>query len=300
MWDVLPKPVKLAVESAAGGRVVEALTQPTGFSPGVAARLRLADGRRAFVKAMPIDLHPPSAHLYRLEAAAMERLPVALPAPALLGRYDSSGWIALTYEDVDGSHPEVPWRDDQLAQVGAALTDLADLLRSSPWLDAPTFAQLNEGILAAPTELLAAPPPDLDGRLRRHLEGPAGVESAVGVAVAVLGDSLLHTDLRWDNILIRADGRVVFLDWSWACRGASWLDVVCFAISLNTDGGPDAERFVQTHPVTAGIDPRAIDSVLVAIAANYWRGSRGPNAAQHCIPIAEGLLRWLDRRLPAG
>jgi len=42
-WEDLPPEIRAAFEERLGGRVVEAVTQPTGFSPGLAARLRLED-----------------------------------------------------------------------------------------------------------------------------------------------------------------------------------------------------------------------------------------------------------------
>src|SRR5262245_52409356 len=46
-WPVVPAGLRQAVEQRLGGRVVEAVTQPGGFSPGVAARLKTATGKRA-------------------------------------------------------------------------------------------------------------------------------------------------------------------------------------------------------------------------------------------------------------
>src|SRR3954466_4793576 len=49
----LPVQIRAWVEAALGSRVVSAVTQEGGFSPGVAARLVGADGTRAVVKAGP-------------------------------------------------------------------------------------------------------------------------------------------------------------------------------------------------------------------------------------------------------
>ena len=56
-WVDLPEPVRAAVEDIIGGTVVEARSQSGGFSPGTADRVRTADGRRAFVKAVSADLN---------------------------------------------------------------------------------------------------------------------------------------------------------------------------------------------------------------------------------------------------
>ena len=59
-WEALPGEVRDAIERELGSRVVRAVTQPGGFSPGVAARLELEDGGRVFVKAVGPEPNPDS------------------------------------------------------------------------------------------------------------------------------------------------------------------------------------------------------------------------------------------------
>jgi hypothetical protein len=87
-WADAPAWLRAEVEARLGGRVVEAVTQPTGFSPGLAARLRLADGRRAFVKAVGPEPNPDSPGFHRTEARIMAALPRSAPAPRLLWSLD--------------------------------------------------------------------------------------------------------------------------------------------------------------------------------------------------------------------
>ncbi len=51
-WEDLPPAVRQLIETRFGGTVVEAATQREGFSPGLAARVKLDGGRRFFVKAV--------------------------------------------------------------------------------------------------------------------------------------------------------------------------------------------------------------------------------------------------------
>ena len=59
-WGAAPVWLREEVETRLGARVAGAVTQVGGFSPGVAARLRLVDGRRAFVKAVGPEPNPAS------------------------------------------------------------------------------------------------------------------------------------------------------------------------------------------------------------------------------------------------
>jgi Phosphotransferase enzyme family len=299
-WQQVPGHVRRAIEAALGAAVLEAHTQEGGFSPGAAARLRLANGRAAFVKALGVDLDRDSVELYRGEAATMPHLPADLPVPRLLDVYDDGAWVALVYEEVRGRPPAVPWQSDELERVAGAVDDLSAALRPSPWPDAPGFAEANGDLLGVWRELAAAPPPDLDPWLRWHLDRLAPPET--DMAQLVRGDALLHTDIRSDNLLLTPGGGVVFLDWAWTCNGAPWLDLVLFAMTVNAEGGADAELLVRGHPLTRDITPSSIDAVLLAVAGNYWWVSRSPEppslpgirAFQHAY--ADATLRWVRRR----
>ena len=98
-----------------GWEVVEAITQPGGFSPGLAARLRLSDGRRVFVKAVSGAANPDTPGIHRQEARIVAALPPSAPVPRLLGVFDEAGWVALGFEDVEGRHPHEPWIETDLA-----------------------------------------------------------------------------------------------------------------------------------------------------------------------------------------
>src|SRR5262249_45384477 len=51
------------------------------------------------------------------------------------------------------------------------------------------------------------------------------------------GDTLLHADIRADNVLL-ANDQVLFVDWPHACIGAAVADVAFMAPSVTMRGGP--------------------------------------------------------------
>jgi len=57
-WGEVPEPVRRAVAGRLGAEVRAEDSRPGGFSPGVASRLTLADGRRVFVKAVNAGRNP--------------------------------------------------------------------------------------------------------------------------------------------------------------------------------------------------------------------------------------------------
>src|SRR4030088_343811 len=131
-WDDLPDHVRDAIEERIGGRVVEALTQPSGFSPGLAARLRTSDGRRCFVKAVSERANPDTPGIHRREAVVVAGLPPGVAVPQLLWTYDQGGWVALGFTDIDGRTPAQPWQPHELDMVIAGLQRLHEMLTPSP------------------------------------------------------------------------------------------------------------------------------------------------------------------------
>jgi hypothetical protein len=131
-WADAPEWLRDEVEARLGGRVAEAATQPGGFSPGVATRLRLADGRRAFVKAVGPEPNPDSPGIHRREARVMAALPRSAPAPRLLWSLDRRGWVALAFEEVAGAQPALPWRPGDLGRVLEMVAAMATALTPAP------------------------------------------------------------------------------------------------------------------------------------------------------------------------
>ena len=141
-WSELPPRIRSSIAAWLGAPVVSVRSQPGGFSPGVAARVRAANGRRAFVKATSPAQNPDSPRIYRQEARIVAALPASAPVPRLLWSLDegADGWVVLAFEDIDGRNPALPWRAAELERVLAALTSLAATLTPSP-IQAPTAGE---------------------------------------------------------------------------------------------------------------------------------------------------------------
>jgi aminoglycoside phosphotransferase (APT) family kinase protein len=303
-WADAPGWLRAAVEARLGAPVLEATTQPGGFSPGLAARLRLADGRRAFVKAVGPEPNPDSPGFHRLEARNMAALPRAAPAPRLLWSLDRRGWVALAFEDVDGVHPARPWRPGELRRVLEMVADMAQALTPAPARFPMIADRLRDSFVgwrrlaaahAAGDDDLAG----LDPWVARHLQRLAELEA--GWPQATQGWTLLHSDLRADNLLLTPT-RVVAVDWPWACVGAAWVDLLLLLPSVAMQGGPDPEATFAAHPVAAGIDPAAVTTALAAWAGFLVGGARLPPPpglpGLRAFQLGQGLvaLDWLRRR----
>ncbi|MEU6357359.1 aminoglycoside phosphotransferase family protein [Streptomyces sp. NPDC047072] len=300
-WEALPESVRHAVSHVLGAPVTDAVTQPGGFSPGVAARLRTATGRRAFVKAVSADANPHSPKMHRKEARTAAALPRTVPAPRLLGTYDDGTWVALVYEDVAGRQPHIPWRRRELNRVLAAVEDLSRTLTPSP-IDAPGAAVDLADTFDGWQRLLETPEAAvrLGPWTSGHLDHLA--ELAAPWPEAVAGDTLAHSDVRADNVLLAADGRVVFVDWPHALRAAPWFDLLLMLPCVHAQGGPDPEEVFTAHPLGRAADPDAVTAALAGLAGYFLRNALLP--APPGLPTlrpfqraqGDAALAWLRRR----
>ena len=295
-WEQLPAPIRETIEQRLEAPVARAVTRPGGFSPGLAATLELEDGRRFFAKAVGPEPNPDSPEFHRREAQVAEALPPETPAPRFLFSVeDASGWVALVFENVDGREPELPWRTEELARVLDALTELSLALSPTP-VDAPPIeGQLDE--LFHGWRELERP---ADDWAAAHLGELRTLESRWADAAA--GETLLHCDVRADNLLLTPE-RVVLVDWPHACVGAAWIDLLGFLPSVAMQGGPHPWEVFETHPVGRDVPPELLQPVLAALAGFFVHyGSLPPPPGLSTVrefQRAQGVeaLAWLRRSL---
>jgi aminoglycoside phosphotransferase (APT) family kinase protein len=302
-WREIPERVRAAVESWLGSRVVAATSSSGGFSPGVAARLQTSDARRVFVKAVSPEPNPDSPEMHRREAEVVAALPPEVPAPRLLWSHDEGedGWIVLVFEDVEGRNPAEPWRSDELDRVLGALTDLAETLTPSPLPDDKVESVGGWSVFAGRhwERLGRERPVGLDGWSLRHLDRLAELEARASEAAA--GDTLLHLDLRADNMILTPD-RVVVVDWPHVRVGAPWVDLAFFAPSVVMQGGPRPEELLSRYPPAGYADDDAITAVVAAIAGFFvGEGLRPappglPTLRAFQLAQGEAARDWLVRR----
>jgi aminoglycoside phosphotransferase (APT) family kinase protein len=264
-WEGLPDDVRGAIEERLGSTVVSAETQPGGFSPGVAARLRLRDGRTVFAKAVGPEPNPDSPEFHRREAHVAAALPPDTPAPRFLFSVDDGAWVALVFEDVVGHEPQLPWRKDELARVLDALTALAEALTPPP-LELLTAREAYDELLHGWRTLAAEGSVGIDPWAAERLDELAEIEARWGEAAA--GGTLVHGDVRADNILLTAE-RVVFVDWPHACVGAPWLDLVLLLPSVAMQGGPPPWEVFEAHPLGRDAPPDVVMPVVAALAGFF-------------------------------
>ncbi len=171
--------------------------------------------------------------MHRQEAVITAALPADAPAPKLIGTHDDGDWIALVLTDVDGRHPSWDSPAD-VAAVRAALADLARALTPCP-IEVRAARDLLEPDFTGWHRLRDDPPARLDPWVAGHLDELC--RHAEHGLDALAGDTLVHTDIRADNLLISDDGTVTVVDWPHGCRGPAWLDTLLLLVNIRLHGG---------------------------------------------------------------
>jgi hypothetical protein len=206
-----------------------------------------------------------------------------VPAPRLLWHLDDD-WVVLGIEHVAARAPRRPWQQDDLDAVLDALEQAADALTPSPAgldLDAAEadFAPLLDGwpgVRARRTDLDAAHLAEAEALARRYAE-------------VVGGDTLVHTDVRSDNVLIDPDGRAQVCDWNWPVRGAAWFD--SFAALIGPRGeGIDVDAVIAARRLLRDVDPEALDNNLALYVGYFF--SQADQPVPPTSPHLRDHQRW--------
>ncbi len=265
----IPDRVREWVEEVLGSPVAAAFEQVGGMSPGCATRVVTANGRRAFVKAVGPELNPVTPDLFRHEALVLTHLGANPLWAELLELYDEpGGWVALVLEDIPGGHPDITNPDhgaamlaatDQLTDALAGQAATLDIATSSDgvhrWTEAwPALDEVPSDVLPAWVREHAS---ELESRHRELVDAAAG-------------NHLVQNDIRNDNLILRADGSLVFVDWGMARRGASWVDPLI--VRLEWVEQPVFDDLVAASPALKELGDEQVTTFLVALGV--WLAHR--------------------------
>lgn len=301
-WSSLPVEVRNGIEAMLGARVVSTEDSEHGFSPGFAARAVLDNGSGVFLKVGGPEPEPKTVEFHRGEARIAAALPAGVPAPRLLDVYDEGGWIGLAYEEVYGRNPSLPWSradtrhgrccDRAAAEVATPAPSAIESVTRRLNFDPGGWARVAEeaGLLDRLGD------PFVDSNLA------ALIELETHAASASSGETLLHLDIRADNVLL-SDRGPVFVDWAQAGVGARWVDLLLFLPSVAMQGGPEPGSVFDNHALAAGVSADDVSAMVCALAGFYIeRGLRPPAPGRTTVrrfQYVQGLkaLDWLKSRL---
>lgn len=110
----------------------------------------------------------------------------------------------------------------------------------------------------------------IDPWSRARLPDLAALEATWAVHAA--GMTLLHADIRTDNLLLTGDG-VVVVDWPHACRGAAFVEVVLLAPSVAMQGGPGPAGLLARSRTARSASRADLTATVCALAGHFTERS---------------------------
>ncbi|MGI9600573.1 MAG: phosphotransferase family protein [Acidimicrobiales bacterium] len=272
-WRDLPDTVRRTIEDHVGV-VTEAVNATSGFSPGLAARCRLASGETVFIKSVSTDQNPISPGMHRHEARVAAQFPAGLPAPRLRQVFDDGHYVTLIYDCIDGHNPTIPWAADELTATLAALEDISRWTVPSPVAGLVPMTELLADEFDGWSRLAEVDASDIDPWFHDHLDELVGWERAFFEIDH--GDALVHLDVRSDNLVIDTTGQIWLVDWANAALGDPWVDLAAMLPSVTMEGGPPAAALWARSRFDATTNTDDLTAFVVAMAGMFTQRSRTP------------------------
>ncbi|MBK8904702.1 MAG: phosphotransferase [Anaerolineaceae bacterium] len=216
-----------------------------GYSPALRLKLSLADGTSSFAK---IGITPGTASALRQEQTVYQML--ARPfMPRLLGWEDHPGNPILLLEDLSQAFWPPPWHQKRIERV----LDVTEQVWASSLPGVPLMAEMPR-IWDGWQQVAEDPVPFLSLGLASEKWLKQGLDTLLAIKVreVVDGRSLLHFDLRSDNICFVQD-RTLIVDWNLVCLGNPQVDLGFWLPSLQAEGGPPPEKLLPNAGEIAGL-----------------------------------------------
>ncbi len=276
----MPAEVKRRAEVLLGAEIARALRVWGGYAPSATFRLFLADGRRAVFKGTYRTSNDVMLRAIRDEERVYRELEplIGLWAPTFFGSLEFEDWFVILLEDL-GAPQVPPWTSRRAA---AALRDYARFHSATlgrtdlpAWLRtdrhhsfARTWRNLAEtaGGLDGTARLAGARADAAREWLAQHIDRLCTTaERLIGIDQP---RALLHFDTRSDNLRIQ-NGRLRMFDWPYTCLGPHEFDMVAFAQSITTEGGPAPERCVRWYAEIIDVREEALTASIATIAGYF-------------------------------
>lgn len=246
-----PASVLKRVEQMTGRCPIHFAGSTRGYTAATRGVVEFVQGPRLFVKAAVDEqtaqwLRDEHRNYCGIKAAFM---------PQVLGWDDLGESPILLLEDLSGGAWPPPWTERMVADVMAMLEAVK---ATPPPAGLPSLESMRPE-LASWSHVASDP----ESFLKLGVCSAAWLDKALPWLIAadqsavLTGSDLIHFDVRSSNLCFH-QGKVLLIDWNWACVGNGAMELVHWFPNLRVDGGPIPQGVVEQHPE------------LVALMTGYW------------------------------
>jgi len=305
-WAAVPETLRRKIEGVIGSAVTDAQIVWGGFGPSATFVLTAADSVRYFCK----GAHPGQTTFghtaLQRERYNYEHYPeLAAFGPRYLGAADDGDWQMAVLDYAPRVQAVPPWTDDAVSRV---MRLIADFHRATPeraarkltriedlggfnlfrvtegWVSLAKLPEAQAGFAALFTYEDAAL-----NWVRRYGTRLAELETQADSTGGPRG--WVHLDIRSDNLVFAADGRVNLVDWPILAYGPQLIDVAFFLPSLAGEGGPDCATGLRLYEKASSIAFAPRDVTIAAVTVAGFFAARAGEAEIPQLP----RLRWVQK-----
>lgn len=285
-WRSVPASVRREVGITLGAEVTRAMRIYGGYSATPTFRLRLSDGRRAFFKGAIAASSEFAREAHNREERVYWELAsfIAGWSPVFYGAFETDGWKVMLLEDL-GPKTAPPWKRSTLRAVARAFGEFHRENQGSEFPDSlgrPQTQMMTPDHLWMMVEnfdrdAVAGLAGDAADDARRWLDASLPVLMRVSRTIGEVGQpySLIHRDVRSDNLRWTPDG-LCLLDWPHAGVGPAEYDIVEFAQSVESEGGPSAGQVLAWYGERFPLRDDAVDAAVAALAGFFATHAHRP------------------------
>jgi hypothetical protein len=301
-WDDVPQVLRARIAEIVGEPIARGEIAWGGYGPTASFILTAASGATHFCKGTHPGNTPEGHQAVLRECVNLRRfLELARFGAALHGLVEDEGWHLAVLDAVVRAQAVPPWTPGTVAQAIAliaafhaatpahaedALKDLrvSDLLgRSRNWHSLRERAS-RDGFVALFADKDAA-----QAWLDSHLDDL--VARAAHVADCGGPHGWIHADIRSDNLIFAAGGRVVLVDWPVLSFGPQLLDIAFFLPSLEGEGGPRCADGLKLYEDAADVRFAADDVALAAASVAGFFAARAGEPQIAALPRLRGVQK---------
>lgn len=296
-WSELPSFLQESIENRLNSQVQQANSRPGGFTPGMTSVLLLSSGRSVFVKAMSRSVSTSAYQMYEKEidkTSALVRFP---HVPRLLDSFVDGEWVVLIFEAIDGDHPHLPWRDEELDFIIKEIYRNRTIRLGEEHKE--KFGHIHEIESFQYFQNFKDEPERLERLgepwIKENLDRLIGSESRWKQAST--GEDLIHFDIRADQILM-TPSQVYIVDWPHAGIGAWWVDIMGMLPSIVMQQGPSVETILHRSEFS-DVEKWRIHSVITGMTGYFLWSSllpplkKVPTLREFQKDQGQVLLNWL-------
>ncbi len=307
-WDLVPKQLVLDIEKILQSKIIKTEIAWGGYSPSASYYLETEDGKEYFAKGTHPEQMAHGAAMLSQEIEIYKDIKYLKEiSPEFLGSAKFGGeddWYIGIWQKIDGFQKILPWDRNKellvikkLSEIHNDFTEADKLEKAEEYNFVDMFFKSNLLWVKIKNNI------DIRNNFLSLFEDKeyaanwldTNIDEIIKYQVkskeTTCKKSLLHFDLRSDNLGLDVNNNVLIFDWPNACYGAIIFDLIGLFITIDGEGGSKIPNLLKDYEE---ISKSQISIQDQKIALANISGYFACNAYRN-IPEKLPRLRWIQK-----